>query len=156
VKKRKGDLVNIQLGKYRGLGIKRPYIADSADQMDSKYLINESATIINTMMQRILSNSKIELNVEDVQKMKNRIFDDFRKELKQNNGNLEMYLQYTGKTENQLMKECEDEATQHLSEKAVIEKVAELENISIDSEDKQHKLYQKVILFLLQENTADA
>lgn len=154
MKKRKGDFMNVELGKYKGLGIERPHITENPDQMDSKYLISESAKVVNTMMERILSDSKIELNIQAVIDMKNRIFEDFKKELKQNNGNFEIYLQYTGKTEKQLMKECEDEARQHLSEKAVIEKIAELENILVESEENHQQLYQKVILFLLQENTA--
>ena len=155
-------MVNVQLGKYKGFGIKRPHITESPEQMDSKYLINESAKIINAMIQRILSDSKIDLNGDAIQSMKNKIFDEFKKELAENNANLSMYLQYSQKTEEQLMKECEDEAIQHLFEKAVLEKIAELENISVDSEErldaeeKHQQLYQKVILFLLEENTVEA
>ncbi|HSQ87727.1 hypothetical protein [Romboutsia sp.] len=116
----------------------------------------ESANIINEIMNHVIENSKVELKNEEIESLECEILEDFKKELKKRNVNLEIYLSYTKKTEEEVLKQCELEAKTYLTEKAIIEKIAQIENITLNDEEidsHNQLLYQKVIHFLLRENT---
>ncbi|PAB55689.1 FKBP-type peptidyl-prolyl cis-trans isomerase [Anaeromicrobium sediminis] len=135
------------------------------DQMNYEKIMLESTKVINEIMNKVIDGSKVELKDEEVENLKYEIFEDFKRQLENKNANLEIYLSYTKKTEEELLKQCEIEAETYLTEKAIIEKIAQVESITLNDEEKEkcenskekdafnQLLYQKVIHFLLKENT---
>ncbi len=124
----------------------------------------ESANTINKIMKNIIENAEVQLKDDEVNFLKNEIFQDFKQQLEKKNANLQIYLSYTKKTETELLEQCKLEAETYLTEKAIIEKIAEQENITFSNEEKERylnsddeafnqKLYEKVVRFLLKENT---
>lgn len=126
-------------------------------------LLIESTSIVNKIMHKIIGNSKVDLKDEDIEHLKYEILADFKKQLKKENVNLGIYLSYTKKTEEELLGHCKHEAETYLIEKAIIEEIAKVENITLNNEERlahnekqdvvNQLLYQKVIRFLIKENT---
>ncbi len=134
------------------------------DKVYYQKMMVESTKVINEIISKIIEGSTVELKDEEIESLKREILEDFKKQIEKKNANLEIYLSYTKKTEEEVLKQCELEAQTYLTEKAIIEKIAEVENITLNDEEKeQYKnieedifnelLYQKVIHFLLKENT---
>lgn len=126
-------------------------------------LIIESTSVINKIMNEIIGNSKAELKDEEIDNLKYIILEDFKKQLKSKNANIEMYLTMNNTTEEELLEHCKLEAETYLTEKAIIEEIAKIENITLKDEDEiaylkdeeilNQLFYQKVVRFLLKENT---
>ncbi|PAB59068.1 FKBP-type peptidyl-prolyl cis-trans isomerase [Anaeromicrobium sediminis] len=135
------------------------------DQINYEKIMFESTKVVNEIMNKIIEGSKVQLEDEEIESLKFEILEDFKKELEKKNANLEIYLSYTKKTEEELFEQCKIEAQTYLTEKAIIEKIAQVENIALSDEEKEkcenskvndafnQLLYQKVIHFLLKENT---
>ncbi|CAH2213399.1 trigger factor [Tepidibacter aestuarii] len=134
------------------------------DKIYYQKMMKESARVINEIMHKVIDGSNVELKDEEMESLKQEILEDFKNQLKGKNANLELYLSYTKKTEEEILEQCKIEAETYLIEKAIIEKIAEVENITLNDEEKEkyenieedalnELLYQKVIHFLLKENT---
>lgn len=135
------------------------------DNIYYEKMMFESINVINKIISRIIESSTVLLEDEEVNSLKEEIFEDFKKQLEKRNSNLQIYLSYANKTEEELIKQCKLEAQTYLTEKAIIEKIAEIESITLNDEEiEKYKnteeqdflnqlLYKKVIYFLLKENT---
>ncbi|WBW97233.1 hypothetical protein [Oceanirhabdus sp. W0125-5] len=150
--------------KIEGINTIDELKAYAKDNIYYQKMMAESAKTINEIMRKIIETSEVQLTDEEVESLKNEILEDFKKQLEEKNTNLQIYLSYTKKTEEELIEQCKLEAETYLTEKAIIEKIAQEENISFSKEEKERysnfdeeelnqKLYQKVVLFLLKENT---
>lgn len=120
-----------------------------------------SVDVINEIMKRIIDCSSVELSDDEIDKLKFEIFEDFKGVLKRNNASLELYTMETGTSEDSLMDMCRQEAIVYLTEKSIIEKIAEIEGIRLNvaetlglsDEDKQSAAYEKVVGYLLSVNS---
>lgn len=135
------------------------------DNIYYEKMMVESTNTINKILRKVIDSSTVQLKDEEVNSLKDEIFEDFKIQLEKMNGNLQIYLAYSNKTEEELLKQCELEAQTYLTEKAIIEKIAEIEDITLNHEEiEKYKntedqdilnqlLYEKVIYFLIKENT---
>lgn len=133
--------------------------------------IFENTNNINQIMDEIVSNTEYKISEEDLKIMQLEIFKDFKAKLIAEGVDLHFYLRYKGITEDQIIEKCKIEAETYLLEKEIIEEIAIKENLKLTKEEqdeakqgktKQGKtkqvameqlLYQKVVRYLLQENT---
>ena len=130
-------------------------------KLQTEKVKTESINILNDMMKRIIDNSRVELDSGDVEALKYEILEDFKEYLKKNNASLDLYIKETGKSEEEVIELCKEEARTYLTEKSVIEKIGHLENIvltteessGLDDEDRLRIYCEKVVSYLLSVNT---
>jgi trigger factor len=134
------------------------------NQLLEKKKYNEGANLVNKIAKIVIDDSHVVLDEGEVLVLKEEIYDDFMESLKKNNANLSIYLSYTKKTEQEIEEKCFEEARVYLTEKLIMEKIAEEEGITLsdeekdvvkDKDDRKQLLYEKVIYFLLKENTVN-
>jgi len=132
-------------------------------KLQTEKVKTESINILNDMMKRIIDNSRVELDSGDVEALKYEILEDFKEYLKKNNASLDLYIKETGKSEEEVLELCKEEARTYLTEKSVIEKIGHLENIvltneessGLDDEDRLRIYCEKVVSYLLSVNTVN-
>lgn len=130
--------------------------------------IFENTNNINKIMNKIVSNTEYKISEEDLKNMQLEIFEDFKAKLIAEGVDLHFYLRYKGITEDQIIEKCKIEAETYLLEKEIIEEIAKKENIRLTEEEQneakqgeskrvamEQLLYQKVVRYLLQENTVE-
>lgn len=119
-----------------------------------------SVQMINDIMKRIIDNSTVELCDDEIETLKNDIYKDFEHVLKVNNASVDIYMLETGVSKESLDSMCRQEAIVYLTEKNIIEKIAELENIRLNDdeiveltdEEIKSSTYEKVVAYLLNVN----
>jgi trigger factor len=126
-------------------------------------LLQESSSIINQIIRNILDNSKIDLNEEEIEPVREDVFNQFNEKLKSQEIKLDVYLMVKDISEEEHQKQCREEAITFLKEKAVIEEIGRREDITLnekevspdkkESDDQNQLYYQEVVKFLLKENT---
>jgi trigger factor len=74
---------------------------------------------------------------EEVERALDEHMERLSEDMAQHGLNLDMYCQFSGTTKEQIREEIREKATQSLLAQAVVEKIAELENLSVDEEDME-------------------
>jgi len=70
----------------------------------------------------------------------NRMFEDFRNQLRMQGMDMKMYLQFTGQTEEKIKEEMRPNAEKRVRNSLVLEAIAKAENIEASEEDVQKEL----------------
>ena len=118
-------------------------------------LLQESSSIIVQIMKNILDNSKVDLNKEEIETVREDIYKRLNEQLETQNVKLDVYLMIEGITVEEYQARCREEAVNFLTEKAVIEEIGRREDISLSNKEVSYDqlYYQEVVKFLLKENT---
>lgn len=123
-------------------------------------MLKESASIINEVMNQVVESSKVSIDEEDILDLTNDIKSDFIKDLRAKRLDFDVYLNYNKMTETSFVDLCRQEAVGHLTEKYILDAIAEAEDISVPFEllendiEKEQILYQEVVRFLARHNTS--
>ena len=87
---------------------------------------------------KIIDESKLELPEQLIIAEMDSILQNFMNELKQNNIQIEDYLNMTGLTEETLQEDLKNQATRNLSMVVILDKVAEEEELKLDEKEVQY------------------
>ena len=74
---------------------------------------------------------------EEIEKELDEQMERLSEDMAQHGLNLDMYCQFSGTTKEQIREDIREKATENLRGQAVIKKIAELENLSVDEEDME-------------------
>ena len=94
----------------------------------------------NTVIETVVQGAQIELPPILVERAIDNITADQQEALKQHRLDMEQYLAQVGKTEEQLREEVKDQAIQRLQHSLVLNKVKELEDIEVTTEEVEAKI----------------
>lgn len=95
------------------------------------------------IIREIVKDSKIDVPVEMIDTQTDMMYDEFAHSLMYQGLDINSYLNYIGKTEDELKAEMRPEAEKRIKSTLVLEKVKKLENISY-SEDQVEEEFKKV------------
>ncbi len=114
-----------------------------ADIIASKESQNKNH-IRTSVVEKAVENAEFDIPEEMIQEETNRSLDQTKAQIKQYGLDYNTYLQYMGKTEEQVKAEMEVQSKKTLSEQLVIEAIAEKEKIEPTEEEIETK-YQEIV-----------
>lgn len=100
---------------------------------DKNYHLEEER--LDKVLEKATSNMKVDINEEIVHEEVHRMIDRYSEDLKAHNMELNMFLQYTGMSEEDLHKQLEPEALKRVKYRFLLEAVAEKEDFKFSDEE---------------------
>ena len=91
-------------------------------------------------VKKLVEASKVSYSDQQVKDMAENMLSDMKRNMQQQGISMEMYLQYTGMTENQLLEQNMPRAEERIKSRAVLLAVAEKEAITVSEEEMEKKL----------------
>lgn len=107
--------------------IKEELLEDKNHHLEDEFL--------NKVLDKAVSNMKVDINEEITHEEVNRMINQYAENLKAQGMQLEMFLQYTGMTKENLEKQLEPEALKRIEYRFLLETVAEKENFKFNEEE---------------------
>lgn len=104
---------------------------------------NGMAAREDEVVKKIVENSQISYSSLQVKDVANNRLTDMKRGMQQQGISMEMYLQYTGMTEQQLLEQQMPEAEDRIKARAVLLEIAKAENI-VATEEEIDKKYQEI------------
>lgn len=97
-------------------------------------------SVENAIFEKLLNDSDVEVNNEDVEKAMNEHMNHLRNELARQGMTLEQYLQMTGATEDMLRQQLEPAAKQQAKFEAIIDEIVKVENLTTSDEELDQQI----------------
>ncbi|WP_270640160.1 trigger factor [Longibaculum muris] len=97
-------------------------------------------SVENAIFEKLLNDSDVEVNDEDVEKAMNEHMNHLRNELARQGMTLEQYLQMTGANEDMLRQQLEPAAKQQAKFEAIIDEIVKVENLTTSDEELDQQI----------------
>lgn len=94
----------------------------------------------NAVVRKIIENSQMEIPDAMVDGQVNNMVEDFARRLQMQGLSLEQYFQFTGLSEQKMMEDMRPNALYSIQSRLVLEKIAEIENLSATEEDVNQEI----------------
>lgn len=117
--------------------------------------VNAENKYIDAIIEEVSKNTEVDIPEEMVFDVEERMFEDFKQRLAMQGLSLEVYLQFSNQKEEEIKNQMEKQAFSRVLARLALEKIKELENITVSDEEvderikamsKQHKMSEEEIL----------
>jgi trigger factor len=123
---------NVNSEEELRIKIKEEIEEQKKDSVENKY--------INDCIDKAIENIEVEINPEIIHEEIHRMISELENQLKYSGMTLELYMKYTGLTEQSLHEELEPNAIKRIKERFMLEKIAEVENIEPTEEEINNRI----------------
>lgn len=111
---------------------------DVAEKKNKEGMAAREDEVVN----KAVANATVEYSKLQVADVANNMLNDMKRNMQQQGISMEMYLQYTGMTENQLMEQNMPRAEERIKDRAVLLAIADAEGIEVSEEDLEKKFQE--------------
>lgn len=129
------------LGEYETLAELRDSIRE---RLEAALTAGTKQEMENKLIEQIIENSTFDLPKSMIEQQIEFVFNNFRTNLLYSGMPLEMYLEHTNQTEEELKQEMEPEAIMQLKRSLVLDEISEREGISVSDEEIERKIDELV------------
>jgi trigger factor len=116
------------------------------------------------IINKAIENANVELPEALVNEETNNMYKHQEQQMTQQGFTMEMFMQFTGKTKEDIMKDMQEMASKQLKQTLVLTKIAEIEKVEVTAEDfqkevaeivKMHNMEEEKVLEILNQQRAD-
>lgn len=129
------------LGEYETLAELRDSIRE---RLEAALTAGTKQEMENKLIEQIIENSTFDLPKSMIEQQIEFVFNNFWTNLLYSGMPLEMYLEHTNQTEEELKQEMEPEAIMQLKRSLVLDEISEREGISVSDEEIERKIDELV------------
>ena len=117
--------------------------ADAKDKLTKQKETEAKNHLIDTVVDQAATNAEINIPQEMIDAEAQKMLDDAGKRLEQQGMNLDIYLQYTGGSKEQLLEQFKDEATKRIRYHLTLEAISVAEGVEVSDADIDEE-YEKI------------